>query len=91
VKLCVFKDLSQHNLPALLDAGLAAMLNSDDPAYFGGYLNENLVQTFEALPQLGPRQAYQVLRNSFEAAFAPEERKAAWIAQLDRAFEAAAG
>lgn len=92
VKLCVFKDLSQHNLPALLDAGLAAMLNSDDPAYFGGYLNENLVQTFGALPQLGARQAYQVLRNSFEASFVPDERKQAWIAQLDRAFaEAAAG
>jgi adenosine deaminase len=90
VKLCVFKDLSQHNLPALLDAGLCAMINSDDPAYFGGYLNQNLVETFEALPQLGAAQAYQVLRNSFEASFATAEQRARWIAQLDAAFGAAA-
>ncbi|MBI5256795.1 MAG: adenosine deaminase [Burkholderiales bacterium] len=90
VKLCVFKHLSQHNLPALLEAGLCAMVNSDDPAYFGGYLNDNLLQTFEALPALGPREAYALLRNSFEASFAPAERKAGWMAKLDRAFEAAA-
>ncbi|NRF67054.1 adenosine deaminase [Aquincola sp. S2] len=87
IKLCVFPDLSHHNLPKLLDAGLCAMLNSDDPAYFGGYLNDNLVQTFEALPQLGARQAYQVLRNSFEASFVPAERKQAWISQLDTLFD----
>ena len=89
VKLCVFKDLSQHNLPQLLDAGLCAMINSDDPAYFGGYLNQNLVETFEALPQLGAAQAHQVLRNSFEAAFVPDEQRARWIAQLDTVFGAA--
>lgn len=90
VKLCVFKDLSQHNLPVLLEAGLCAMVNSDDPAYFGGYLNQNLLQTFEALPQLGARQAYQVLRNSFEASFASDAAKQGWISQLDHAFAAAA-
>jgi adenosine deaminase len=90
VKLCVFKDLSQHNLPALLEAGLCAMVNSDDPAYFGGYLNQNLVETFEALPQLGPREAHQLLRNSFEASFVSPERKAPWMAQLDEAFARAA-
>ena len=49
--------MAQHNLPALLEAGLCVMLNSDDPAYFGGYLNQNLIATFEALPQFrGQRQ-----------------------------------
>jgi adenosine deaminase len=41
VKLCVFPTMAQHNLPALLEAGLCVTLNSDDPAYFGGYLNQN--------------------------------------------------
>ena len=52
VKLCVFPTLAEHNLPALLDAGLCVTINSDDPAYFGGYVNQNYVETFAALPQL---------------------------------------
>ena len=91
VKLRVFDSLAEHNLPALLDAGLCACVNSDDPAYFGGYLNDNLVQTFAALPQLGPQQAYQLLRNSFEASFCSDAQRADWIADLDAAFIAAAG
>jgi adenosine deaminase len=89
VKLCVYGDMAQHALPALLEAGLCATVNSDDPAYFGGYLNENFVQTFGALPQLGARQAYQLARNSFEASFVAPERKAQWIGQLDAFFVAA--
>ena len=89
VKLCVFPTLAQHNLKALLDAGLCAMVNSDDPAYFGGYLNQNLLETFAAVPALGPREAYALLRNGFEACFADEARKAAWIAQLDQVFQSA--
>jgi adenosine deaminase len=90
VKLRVFPTLAQHNLPALLEAGLAATVNSDDPAYFGGYVNENFVQTFAALPQLGASQAYQLARNSFEASFADSGHKARWIAELDGVFAAAA-
>ena len=89
VKLCVFKSMDLHNLPALLAAGLCVTLNSDDPAYFGGYLNANLVATFEALPQLGAADGYRLLRNSFEASFASAEAKAGWVAQLDEAFGAA--
>jgi adenosine deaminase len=89
VKLCVFRTLAEHNLPALLDAGLCATVNSDDPAYFGGYINDNLVQTFQALPELGPRQAWQLLRNSFEAAFLPAPRREALLAQVDAHFEKA--
>jgi adenine deaminase len=90
VKLCVFKRLQDHNLPALLQAGLKATINSDDPAYFGGYLNQNFVDTFEALPQLGAREAYTLARNSFEASFAPADAKQRWIAELDICFQAAA-
>ena len=86
VKLCVFKTLAEHNLPALLQAGLCATVNSDDPAYFGGYINQNFVETFEALPQLGAPEAYTLARNSFEASFASAADKARWVAQLDAAF-----
>jgi adenosine deaminase len=89
VKLCVFDDLRAHNVPALLAAGLCVTINSDDPAYFGGYLNENLVQLFEALPELGEDEAYQLLRNSLEASFADEADKALWIEELDAVFDAA--
>jgi adenine deaminase len=90
VKLCVFPTLAQHNLPALLDAGLCVTINSDDPAYFGGYVNDNFVQTFAALPQLDARHAWQLAANSFEASFAADEDKARWTAALQAAFEAAA-
>lgn len=89
VKLCVFKSLDQHNLPALLAAGLCVTVNSDDPAYFGGYLNTNLLASFEALPQLGVREAYQLLRNGFEASFVAPEQRDRWIMALDQAFSAA--
>ncbi len=89
VKLCVFNSLAEHNLPALLDAGLCATINSDDPAYFGGYIGANFQATFEALPQLGVDQAYQLLRNSFEASFADASMKAGWVVRLDAAFAAA--
>jgi len=90
VKLCVYPTMADHALPALLDAGLCATVNSDDPAYFGGYLNDNFIATFDALPQLGAAQAYQLLRNSFEASFAGAEARSGWIARLDTAFAAAA-
>ncbi|HJW12907.1 MAG TPA: adenosine deaminase [Albitalea sp.] len=86
VKLCVFKTLADHNLAALLDAGLVATVNSDDPAYFGGYMNQNFVETFAALPQLTARHAYQLARNSFEASFAAEADKQRWMQALDAVF-----
>jgi len=90
VKLCVFKTLADHTLPALLDAGLCVTVNSDDPAYFGGYINANFVQTFAALPQLTVQHAYTLARNSFEASFAPAADKVRWVAALDEAFARAA-
>ncbi len=85
-KLCVFPNLADHNLGQMLDQGLCVMLNSDDPAYFGGYLNENFVQTFAALP-LNASHAYQLACNSFEASFVPEAQKQVWRAQLDDCFQ----
>jgi adenosine deaminase len=88
VKLCVFEGLHRHNMPELLAAGLYVTINSDDPAYFGGYLNDNFVQLFESLPQLTARDAYVMLRNSFEGSFVDEEDKALWIEELDSVFAA---
>ena len=87
VKLCVYKTMAEHQLPALLDAGLCATINSDDPAYFGGYVNQNYVETFAALPQLTAHHAHTLARNSFEASFVGTARKAQWIDALDLLFE----
>jgi adenosine deaminase len=90
VKLRVFDRLEQHNLPALLAAGLCATVNADDPAYFGGYVNDNFVMTFAALPALGAREAHQLAANSFEASFVDDATKAKWRRELDAAFAATA-
>ena len=86
VKLRVFDTMADHNLPALLQAGLCVTVNSDDPAYFGGYLQQNFVATFDALPQLGPQHAYALARNSLESSFAPAGDKSRWLAALDDCF-----
>ncbi|MEY5027835.1 MAG: hypothetical protein RLZ63_150 [Pseudomonadota bacterium] len=86
LKLCVFKSLAEHNLGQMLDAGVRVTLNSDDPAYFGGYLLENYQQTFAALG-LGAPQAYRLAANSIEASFAPEADKHRWMHQLKQVFQ----
>ena len=85
LKLCVVDDLALHNLPRLLDAGLKVMVNSDDPAYFGGYVNDNYVQLFAATG-MDASHAYQLARNSLEATFASPQQQAAWVQQLDACF-----
>ena len=85
LKLCVFPDLASHNLKQLLDAGLAATVNSDDPAYFGGYMNDNFTQTFAATG-LQAEHAYLLARNSFEASFIDASAKRRYINQLDDCF-----
>ena len=87
VKLRVFPTLGQHNLGRLLDAGIVATVNSDDPAYFGGYIGENFTQTFAAL-NLGAAQAYQLARNSFEASFIDASVWRRYMDRLDECFEA---
>ncbi|WP_421954508.1 adenosine deaminase [Polaromonas sp.] len=86
LKLCVFPDLASHNLRQLLDAGLAATVNSDDPAYFGGYMNENFTQTFAATG-LAAQHAYALACNSFEASFIDASEKRVFIDRLDQVFE----
>jgi adenosine deaminase len=85
LKLCVFPDLASHNLKDLLDAGLAATVNSDDPAYFGGYMNDNFLQTFAATGMTS-QHAYALARNSFEASFLPLDARRALIDRLDNTF-----
>ena len=86
LKLCVFPDLASHNLQHLLDAGLAATVNSDDPAYFGGYMNDNFTQTFAATG-LQAQHAYSLSKNSFEASFIGAAAKRRYIDKLDACFE----
>jgi adenine deaminase len=85
LKLCVFPSLAEHNLRQLLDAGLCATINSDDPAYFGGYMNDNFVQTFEATG-LTKEHAYRLASNSFEGSFVDEATRRGYLAKLDAAF-----
>jgi adenine deaminase len=85
-KLCVYPNLADHNLGQLLDAGLCAMVNSDDPAYFGGYINDNFTQTFAATG-LTAQHAYQLARNSFEASFISTEQKRRHMDHVSEVFE----
>ena len=85
LKLCVFPDLAAHNLRELLDAGLVATVNSDDPAYFGGYMNDNFLQTFAATG-LTARHAWQLAANSFEGSFIDEAERAGYLRRLDDCF-----
>ncbi|MDD2669187.1 MULTISPECIES: adenosine deaminase [Zoogloea] len=87
-RLCVFARMSEHTLPRLLAAGARVTLNSDDPAYFGGYLNDNIRAVQEAF-HFDAATWYRLARNSFEASFAKAAEKAGWIARLDKYFVAA--
>ena len=82
VKLRVFDTLEQHNLGRLLEAGLCATVNSDDPAYFGGYVGENFLRTQEALG-LGAEEIALLARNSFTASFLPAGEKASQLSAID--------
>ncbi len=85
IKLRVFDKMRDHNLLALLEAGLMATVNSDDPAYFGGYINENFIQTFDALP-LQRHHAQQLARNSFSAAFLDAQARQKCLDEVDAFF-----
>ena len=87
-KLQVFPDLARHSLPQLLAGGLCATVNSDDPAYFGGYVNANFQAVFAATG-LDSAAAYQLAANSFEASFADAALKQQWLDKLQAAFERA--
>lgn len=82
VKLRVFDRLEDHNLKALLDAGLCVMINSDDPAYFGGYLERNYIETARAL-NLGRDDIIRLARNAFISSFLPDRDKQKHLAEID--------
>ncbi len=82
IKLCVFKKMADHNLLQLLDRGVRVTVNSDDPAYFGGYMNENFLALHEALG-LSQQQAVSLVRNSFEASFISDSERALLNSKLD--------
>ncbi len=81
IKLHVFDDLKEHNLKKMLDEKLMVMVNSDDPAYFGGYLNKNLIEIQSAL-SLSVEDIKTLIINSFKSSFLSEEKKAEWISKI---------
>ncbi|WP_199313897.1 adenosine deaminase [Planktothrix sp. FACHB-1365] len=83
VKLKVFPTLQHHNLKTLLDLGLCVTVNSDDPAYFGGYILENFLETQSAL-NFSFQEIYQLAKNSFLASFLGEQEKQNRIDELDQ-------
>ncbi len=83
IKLCVFNKLEEHNLKRMLNKGLMVMVNSDDPAYFGGYLNENLIKCQSAL-DLSMEEVKTLIINSFKSSFLKEEKKNEWVSNLNR-------
>jgi adenosine deaminase len=82
VALRVVSALGDHMLPAMLDAGLLATVNSDDPAYFGGYIDDNLAAVQQEFG-FGDERLAQLARNSFDACFAPEADKQRWKAEVE--------
>ena len=82
VKLCVVDDITAHPLKRMLDLGLLVTVNSDDPAYFGGYVNENYLAVAHALT-LDRSELVQLARNSFEASLLDADSKSALVGQLD--------
>jgi adenosine deaminase len=88
VKLGVFPDLARHNVKRLLRAGLCVTINSDDPSYFGGYVNDNLIGCRRAL-DLTRDDIYRLARNSFVASFLSDADKARHIGRLDRHWQSA--
>ena len=85
IKLCVFDEMSQHNIKQLLDLGVRVTINSDDPAYFGGYMNENFLATQAGL-KLSKEDLYRISRNTIEASFISSERAAELKTELDEYF-----
>ena len=82
VRLKVFESLSDHNFKRLLDAELCVTINSDDPAYFGGYIGENFHATTDALALCG-EDVLAVARNGVTASFLSRGEKNAWLAEID--------
>ena len=81
LKLCVVDDMREHNIRRLLQQGVKVTVNSDDPSYFGGYMNDNFVAITQAL-DLSHAELKQLAINSFEASFIDDAEKQSWIAKI---------
>jgi adenosine deaminase len=86
LKLCVVKNMKDHPIREMLDKGLMATINSDDPAYFGGYMNDNYFAIQEAL-NLSKQEIYKLTRNAFESTFLDEIDKNALLERVDRYYQ----
>ena len=82
IKLAVFKNMEEHNIKKLIDSNLLVTINSDDPSYFGGYINENYLAIQKAF-DLSRDDIYLLAKNSFKASFLKEEDKQKLIERLD--------
>ena len=82
IKLCVFDKIENHNLKKMLNKGLRVMVNSDDPAYFGGYLNKNLTEAQLAL-DLSLEEIKTLIINSFKSSFLKDDKKKEWIDKIN--------
>ena len=82
VTLCEYNKLDNHNLKRLLDKGLMVTVNSDDPAYFGGYLNRNMIDCQKAL-NLSMEDVKKLTVNSFKSSFLNIDKKKKWIDQIN--------
>ncbi len=81
IKLKVFNTLEDHNLKKMLEKKLMVMVNSDDPAYFGGYLNKNFIEIQKAL-NLSYEEIKTLLANSFKSSFMKDTKKDEWISKI---------
>ncbi|MBJ9957160.1 adenosine deaminase [Acinetobacter courvalinii] len=82
LKLCVVNDMADHNIRRLLQKGVHVTVNSDDPSYFGGYMNDNFIAIQQAL-DLSNEELKQLAINSFEASFISDEEKQKWITEVN--------
>ena len=83
LKLCMVNDMKEHNIRRLLQQGVHVTVNSDDPSYFGGYMNDNFIAIQQAL-DLSNEELKQLATNSFEASFISDQEKQKWIAEIKK-------
>jgi adenosine deaminase len=86
IKLCVFEHMHQHTIKKMLDMGLAVTINSDDPAYFSGYIEENYLAVAEAF-HLTKQELFQLAKNSIQASFCTQQRKQQLFSELEQVID----
>jgi adenine deaminase len=86
IKLCAVKSMRVHPLKKMLEQGLFVTINSDDPAYFDAYLNENFLEATAAL-KFTKAEVYEMAKNSFVASFLDNDKKELYISELDKFYK----